>query len=74
MKFSELYRQATIDSVIRKEKRAIKRTPLDAPFVMIKATGMGEVRALTSRGWEYVSALSLGRGAGFVTHIMRKAR
>jgi len=72
--FKQMYADAQVDVIRKKEQKAFDRTPTDAEWVTLRATGQGEMIRFSNRGWEMVSAVPLGAGAGIVRYIMRKRR
>lgn len=74
MSFAAGYRDAALRITIKKERKALRRTLGMAEYVTLRATGMREVQLLSDRGWEIVTAVPLGRGAGYTSYIMRKPR
>lgn len=78
MKFRDAYRQARLDERIKdihkKELKALQASPTSSDWIIMQVTGLASLRTAEGLGWEYVSSLSLGRGAGFVTHVVRKLR
>lgn len=72
--FAQGYADASTRIAIKKERKALRKTPEAAEFVTLRATGMRELQIMTSRGWTIATAVPLGRGAGFTSYIMQKAR
>lgn len=58
----------------RAELRAAARAPRSAEWVSKRVYSTGSMLAYTGHGWELVTALSQGRGAGFQSYIVRKKR
>lgn len=74
MTFAAGYRDAALRITIKKERKALSRTLGMAEYVTLRATGQRELQLLSDRGWEIITSVSLGRGAGFASYIMRKPR
>jgi len=54
------------------ELKALKRTASNASHVTMKVIGIKQVEAFSDKGWELLSSVPLGRGAGFTSYLMRK--
>ena len=73
-RFAEGCRDSELRIIIKKERKALRRTPGVAAFVTLRVTGQRELQAFSNRGWTITTAVPLGRGAGFVSYIMQKPR
>lgn len=71
--FAERY-QAGVEASIRKpELKALKKTPLNAEYVIMKVTGKQGLKRYGDRGWELMTpVVSLFNASG--TYLMRKPR
>lgn len=78
MKFRDAYRQGLVDAQVKairkKELKALRASPPSSDWIIMQVQGLANLRAAEDLGWELISSLSLGRGAGFVTHVVRKTR
>jgi hypothetical protein len=74
MSFKEGYKRGRQNVLLAMEQKALKKAPLSAEWLVIKVTGTNQLTDFSNRGWEVVSSVPLGRGAGFTQYLMRKKR
>lgn len=74
MTFTQGFRKGLQEVDRGKELKALRKAPETADRITIKVTGTTELTRFMDRGWELVSSVPLGRGAGFTQYIITKKR
>lgn len=72
--FAQRYQDARNDIMRKTETKALMKTLVTSEFVTMRVNTVKAIEAFSGRGWEIVSSIPLGRGAGITSYIMRKNR